>query len=820
MKKFKLNFLNVAAVIFSLSLFTISCSSDDDNPVGGGGGNGGETGEITVSGLIQENTTWTKDNIYILQGKVAVDGGATLTIEPGTIIKGAEGVETQASALIVDRDATLVANGTPSEPIIFTSVLDDIAPGEVVSPNLTVNDRGLWGGVIILGNAPASLEGDVTEELIEGIPPNSGFGLYGGNDPADSSGSIQYISIRHGGANIGEGNEINGFTTGGVGSGTTINHIEVIANLDDGIEFFGGTHDASNIVLWGMGDDSVDLDQAYSGTTTNVAIILTNVSDHGLEIDGPEGSSNGEFTLSNVTIFSDDSPSNANSGNREYAQFRSNAMGAVSNVLLVGGTDGTDFTLQDDANVTANYNAGILSFSNIEVVPPAGVTNLNEVFVDSSGLTSFTDDATGPNGFADAITNTSEATTGADTSVFGWTWVSETGAFGTGSDNQANEVEVTGTITGNETWTSNNIYILNGKVVVDNNATLNIEAGTVIKGAEGVETQASALIIDRGATLNANGEPDAPIIFTSVLDEIQPGELVSPNLTVDDRGLWGGVIVLGSAPASLEGDVVEELIEGIPPNSGFGLYGGNNPNDSSGSIEYISIRHGGANIGEGNEINGFTTGGVGSGTLINNIEVIANLDDGVEFFGGTHDASNIVLWGMGDDSVDLDQAYSGTTTNVAIVLTNVSDHGLEIDGPEGSSNGEFTLNNVTIFSDNSASNANSGNREYAQFRSNAMGAVNNALLVGGTTGTDFTLQDDANVTTNYNNGILTFSNIEVVLPAGASTLADVFVDSSGQTTFTTDANNFATIINSADNASTGADLSAFAWSWVSQAAGF
>ena len=85
--------------------------------------------------------------------------------------------------------------------------------------NLTVDsDRGLWGGLLFLGNAPVSLEGDVTEQLIEGIPPGSGYGLYGGNNPSDSSGSMQYISIRHGGANIGEGNEINGFTTGGVGS--------------------------------------------------------------------------------------------------------------------------------------------------------------------------------------------------------------------------------------------------------------------------------------------------------------------------------------------------------------------------------------------------------------------------------------------------------------------------------------------------------------------------------------------------------------------------------------------------------------------------
>lgn len=412
----------VYSVLFFNLLILASCSDDDSIAI--------ETEQPdneVISGNITENTVWTNDNVYTLEGKVIVDGGATLTIEAGTLIKGAEGVETQASALIIDRDAKLIANGTADEPIIFTSVLDEIESGDLESPNLTVDDRGLWGGLIILGNAPVSLEGDVTEQLIEGIPPGSGYGLYGGNNPDDSSGSMQYISIRHGGANIGEGNEINGFTTGGVGSGTYINHIEVIANLDDGVEFFGGTHDASNIIVWGVGDDSVDLDQAYSGTINNVAIVQTNVSDHGLEIDGPEGEAlTGEFTLNNVTIFSDNSVSNANSGNREYAQFRSNAMGSINNILLIGGTQGTDFTLQDDENVTENYNNAKLTFSNIEVVLPSSASGLEDVFIDSSGLTSFTSDA---NDFANIINNIDDASVGSDLSVFEWSWTYQAAEF-------------------------------------------------------------------------------------------------------------------------------------------------------------------------------------------------------------------------------------------------------------------------------------------------------------------------------------------------------------------------------------------------------
>ena len=153
--------------------------------------------------------------------------------------------------------AKIDAQGTASSPIIFTSVADDIESGQVVSPNLTPDLAGLWGGLIILGNAPGSFAGDVTEIQIEGIPPSDTNGLYGGTDVSDNSGVLKYVSIRHGGANIGEGNEINGLTLGGVGSGTVIENIEVVANQDDGIEWFGGTVDVKNVVVWNAGDDAL-----------------------------------------------------------------------------------------------------------------------------------------------------------------------------------------------------------------------------------------------------------------------------------------------------------------------------------------------------------------------------------------------------------------------------------------------------------------------------------------------------------------------------------------------------------------------------------
>ena len=243
--------------------------------------------DSTLEGTISENKTLDASKIWLLKGRVAVENGVTLTIPAGTIIKAASGTGADASTLIIARGATLVADGTAEAPIVMTSVSDNIEVGGTYpssGPALNVDTRGLWGGLLVLGNAPCSLSNDVTELQIEGIPTSDTNGLYGGSDAEDSSGSLQYISIRHGGAEIGEGNEINGLTLGGVGSGTTINHIEVLGNVDDGIEFFGGTVNATNLLVWGQGDDAIDIDQAYAGTIDGALVVLTAASDHGFEL--------------------------------------------------------------------------------------------------------------------------------------------------------------------------------------------------------------------------------------------------------------------------------------------------------------------------------------------------------------------------------------------------------------------------------------------------------------------------------------------------------------------------------------------------------
>lgn len=399
---------------------TTSCGNDDDagtTPVT-------PTETFVISENITEDKTLTSDQVWTLDGRVAVTDGVTLTIEPGTIIKGEGGTGANASVLIIAQGATIDAQGTAAEPIIFTSIADDIEIGQNAGSNLDQNQRGLWGGLIVLGKAPISVNGDSPTAQIEGIPASDINGLYGGTDSADDSGVLRYVSIRHGGALIGDGNEINGLTLGGVGTGTEISHIEVVANVDDGIEFFGGTVNASNLFVWACGDDHFDIDQAYSGTIDNAMSVHGVATDHGLEIDGPEGSLQGGFTINNLTLLSDP----AFSG--EIADYRSNAQGTTNNVLVAGFPAASDVEL-DNNGVATNYANGDLSFTAWQVVLPEGIAAANDIFVnkaeDVTIIADFTADAAG---WATAAADLGAATVGADTSQFAWTFSNEVAELG------------------------------------------------------------------------------------------------------------------------------------------------------------------------------------------------------------------------------------------------------------------------------------------------------------------------------------------------------------------------------------------------------
>jgi hypothetical protein len=423
--KMKTKKLLIASIVMlGATTFFTSCSKDkDEDPIVETPVPTPDTSfpSITVSGNITSNTTWTKDKIVYLDGRVIVTAPAELTIEAGTVIKGKPGSDANAAVLVIGVGAKIHASGTATSPIIFTSSDDQITPGQVASPNLTINNKGLWGGVVVLGDAPCSTPTGGTAE-IEGIPAGTAGTTYGGTDATDNSGELQYISIRHGGVIIGAGNELNGLTLGGVGSGTTVDHIEVFGNLDDGIELFGGTVNVSHAIVVKIDDDSYDVDQAWSGTVTNfVAVIGENQEGDAFEIDGPEGSLNatgvGTFTKGYVV---------GQSGNAtcDYAVFKSKAQCNLQNTYFTGFNAANKMVVNgiDAYNNHAGTGTAALTISNnvFNVATLTGLYKTDQAGDPSNNTTKLVNDNTVGSGL----------TNGFDPTQFvGWTIAGRSGQF-------------------------------------------------------------------------------------------------------------------------------------------------------------------------------------------------------------------------------------------------------------------------------------------------------------------------------------------------------------------------------------------------------
>lgn len=412
-------FILIAVSLFSCAkedTCTLTCAADEVLSIDCNCVKINNSNVITVASNITSNTTWTKSKEYHLAARVVVTSGATLTIEAGTVIKGEAGSGANATALIIARGGKIMANGTAAEPIIFTTVADQITTGQIESPNMDATQNGLWGGVLILGKAPISASGNAESVQIEGIPASDINGLYGGSDPADNSGVFTYVSIRHGGANIGEGNEINGLTLGGVGSGTKIENVEIVSNQDDGIEIFGGTVNVNNIIIWNASDDQIDCDQAYAGTLDNFIAILGSGSDHGLELDGGEGTANATFTLSHGTL----KGKGANvSTDGEYADLRDKVQCNLNSIYFFNFSPNSDLEL-DNEGVSDNWANGKIVFSNLEFNVSqltSGNNTLEAIFKDDGGRDA--EFNTACQSFAKIVTT---HTQGADVSKFkNWT---------------------------------------------------------------------------------------------------------------------------------------------------------------------------------------------------------------------------------------------------------------------------------------------------------------------------------------------------------------------------------------------------------------
>lgn len=347
---------------------------------------------IDVQGVIEGNVTWTKDKIYRLKGYVrvgeeAVSGTITkkgqLTIQAGTIIIGDKATK---GTLIVQRESKLIAEGTASEPIIFTSAegIGSRSPGD-------------WGGVVICGKAPNNLTG--VAELEGGYK-----GFHGGTVADDNSGSLKYVRIEYAGIPLNPNQEINSLTMGSVGSGTKIEYIMASFGLDDSFEWFGGTVNCKYLVAYKGTDDDFDMDNGYSGTVQfGLGYRDGNLADvsgsNGFEIDNDAAGSNlapfTSATLANFSIIgakgksSDYLDANFQNG----AQLRRNAKVKIYNTFITGYPAGLYIDSQRGAAKTNAAN-GELIVKNVVI---AGTTGW--------GTTGFTSLNSGLYGFGVPVVN-------------------------------------------------------------------------------------------------------------------------------------------------------------------------------------------------------------------------------------------------------------------------------------------------------------------------------------------------------------------------------------------------------------------------------
>ncbi|MBD1387749.1 hypothetical protein IDJ75_20875 [Mucilaginibacter rigui] len=321
---------------------------------------------VEITGDIATNTTWTADKIYTLKGFVYVTNGATLTIEPGTIIKGDKASK---GTLTITRGAKIMAVGTADKPIVFTSsfAAGTRAPGD-------------WGGLILLGKAPSNNGGNAAiEGGLDAKGDPAKYIQYGGADANDNSGTLKYVRVEYAGIPFSPDNEINGITFGGVGAGTTIDYVQVFRSGDDGFEWFGGTVNCKHLLAIGNVDDDFDTDNGFSGKIQfGIAQRYNTVADvsgsNGFESDNDkDGSNNAPKTsaiFTNMTMLGPQTSAttaNVNANHQHAAQIRRNSSISIFNSVIAGYVEGIyidDSKVATAGATSTNFTSGSLVIKN------------------------------------------------------------------------------------------------------------------------------------------------------------------------------------------------------------------------------------------------------------------------------------------------------------------------------------------------------------------------------------------------------------------------------------------------------------------------
>ncbi len=291
-------------------------------------------------------------------------------------------------------------------------------------------------------------------------------------------------------------------------------------------------------------------------------------------------------------------------------------------------------------------------------------------------------------------------------------------------------------------------YILKGYVYVIDGATITFEAGSVITSDI---TEKGALIIERGAKLIASGTKDNPIVFTSGK---APGARTA--------GDWGGIILLGKAPTNRPLDPAPVIEGGVGRQ-----YGGTDPLDESGILRYVRIEFAGIAAEPGSEINGLTCGGVGSGTVLENIQVSFGNDDAYEFFGGTVNAKNLVAFATADDDFDFDFGYTGkiqfaiACRKPDFVDGGDAGNGIECDndatGTLATPRTKPQLSNLTLVGPNDAAGTAANHNFSNRWRRATQFILRNSILMGHPDA-GFSIESDASLNDYYVNNLSEFRN--------------------------------------------------------------
>ncbi len=623
----------------------------------------------------------------VIVNATTIPDGVTLNIDPGLVFFGCG----EDDALFIAPGGQINAAGTADNPIIFTSV-QDLEDDGIANAS---SAPGEWGGLVISGNAPINDCDD------PGATPGSagctkdgegGSGSFGGDDPSDNSGTLRYVGVYQAGILFSSLNELNGIAFQGVGDATTVEFVQVANANDDGIEFFGGTVNARNLVVTGAQDDSLDWTDGWVGNV-QFAIVEQNEGEgnRGIEADNRNGSPDltprSNPTLSNFTFIGAGA-----GGENDGIKLRRGTDATLVNGIVTGfALDGFDFDA-DSAIATPTVDSVFFGANGVNVEDNADAQAIITAGTNNVTNTATTLDGIVPGELENAVTPTPTNTLGSfftpasyagainpatETADNNWTtgWTTGLGSSacpeGTvlvnetvTSDASKSVCSVTSPIVGNVTLTSGNFYVLEGAVFVGEDqgadpanptanaesGVLTIEAGTTIFGRD----DQAALFVSRGSQLFANGTASAPIVMTSSED-------VNNQATAAQQ--WGGLVINGRAPVNDCEDPMatpgaidcEKDGEG-----GSGLFGGITTGDNSGRLNYVRVQYAGVLFSSLNELNGIAFQGVGDGTEVDFVQVHLNGDDGVEFFGGTVDASHIVITEAGDDAFDWTDGWTGS----------------------------------------------------------------------------------------------------------------------------------------------------------------